>query len=108
MSGTEESFPETVNSRVNSFNSDRGTPLLVISSDSFTDTDDEGNNGSLIAANDSTSSSKKKKMVRKPGFIKNFLFSSKTNLSEEKVSQGKCLLIKVHPLHNVNTFPKVF
>ncbi|EFX88924.1 hypothetical protein DAPPUDRAFT_234063 [Daphnia pulex] len=96
--GAEESIPEAINSRINSFNSsDGGSPFILISSDSFTDTDDEAHN-SPIAANNSTFSTKKKKKVRKPGFIKHLL--SKTSLSEERVSQ-------VHPLtHIVNMFAK--
>jgi hypothetical protein len=89
--GADESIPEAINSRINSFNSsDRGSPFILISSDSFTDTDDEAHN-SPIAANNSTFSTKKKKKVRKPGFIKHLL--SKTSLLEERVSQGKCLFI---------------
>ncbi|EFX64433.1 hypothetical protein DAPPUDRAFT_334190 [Daphnia pulex] len=39
--GAEESIPEAINSRINSFNSsDGGSPFILISSDSFTDTDD--------------------------------------------------------------------
>jgi hypothetical protein len=85
----EDSLPEPINSRINSFSSERGTPLLLISSDSFTETDDEGNDDSLFSAKRSTSPEKKKKL-RKPGFIRNLLFS-KTNLLEEKGPQGKCL-----------------
>nr|CAH0106294.1 unnamed protein product [Daphnia galeata] len=81
----ENDFLETVNDCVSSLNSAERFPSLVISSDSFTETDDEGHDGS--SAKNVTPSPKKKKKVRKPGFIRNLLFSSKTNLLEEKVTQ---------------------
>ena len=95
----ENDFLETVNDCVSSLNSAERFPSLVISSDSFTETDDEGHDGS--SAKNVTSSPKKKKKVRKPGFIRNLLFSSKTNLLEEKVTQGEYFSISITLVNNI-------
>ena len=95
----ENDFLETVNDCVSSLNSAERFPSLVISSDSFTETDDEGHDGS--SAKNVTPSPKKKKKVRKPGFIRNLLFSSKTNLLEEKVTQGEYFSISITLVNNI-------
>lgn len=93
-------FVEAVNDCVSCINSaERRFPSLVISSDSFTETDDEGHDGSL--AKNVTPSPKKKKKVRKPGFIRNLLLSSKTNLLEEKVTQGEYFSICTTLVNNI-------
>jgi hypothetical protein len=68
--GAEESIPEAINSRINSFNSsDGGSPFILISSDSFTDTDDEAHN-SPIAANNSSNTCCQKQVFRKKEYHK--------------------------------------